>query len=1357
MQLDQMAQGLRKVVMIPKANIEQGFVPAKDVPAEVAFTSDHFGNRYYFDRSQGVKKDQIRKAVMNNTLPELLGGPGGMGAPDKSAIPPEQAVVVKATAPDGTEVQSTATTPEVLPQTLAATEPIVPPGGSVQVEPPLQAVAERQGAGILPRLPVQPLPQPSTTVSKPTVTPIPQPGQELFRGSWDVPLNENGVRDAQDAARRTAGQVNEIWASPLGRAQETARAVAGTNPQAKVFSTDALRPIAMGAHEGEAVTPERIADLTDHIRNRPDEPMSGVGKHSGQPGQSFNDFYEPLIDHIIGQVERWSENPESRILNVTHYRDLRAIDSWLKAGGTATKDLDLDAMTSKGKEKPGDLYRLNMDRGELVPATDMREPGIYILRHGETAANEGAAAPNVAKAQQAKPSKPPAKVATEPPKPVQSPGSVGSPPPEEGTAQSLFAKRRAREQAQQTGRPTYADYLRESERNRRPGEPPMTEDAWNRRQKATDAVEEFFKSEEGVMTPGQAAQHINSILQPRLIDPVRKLVAPQTRGDIAKSGAGSLRDMEGKRMRFEAKAKAAFNGFRKFFDSKPQTFQVNSPNRDGVHAFDVIDAIERGNVAQLDPTSQQYAKTLKTEMDYWKGELQKRGLLSKFKDDYFHRSWVEPKAKGRSPEFFRGRKPLEGSKQYTKKRTYEFMSDAMHDPDFTLVPKFSNPVDYTLDYVAQAAKHVTAHDVFTEWQNAGYLPFYRNPKDAPPGYARINDNIFTIFGPKYGAVKLPPNVGNTIKPNDVRVLGRREMGNYYAPEELARVANNFLGEGAAAGAGAPLFNAWMAVKNAYNSLNLGFSAFHGMTTVANSSFSDMALGIRELTAGKPLKAAKYFAEGAVPFRSVVRDVIRGTYLEKVYDGKIKNDPLAEAVVKALEMAGGSPHQSVWSPDAWYNGMKKSWNEGSKGVAALKALNPLLWSEQFPVTRAIMEKLVPRVKLAAFERALAQEVERHPGMGVDEARERFGAIWDSMDNVMGQLNQKNMLMAAPVRDFMNGVMGRPGWTVGNLRMVLGGTSDFIRGEGMTHRGAQLLASIVGAALINGVISTLVSALNKKEDDEPLSWRDFIAPRSGGYTEDGRPARMILPFYLSKDYRSWVSHPVRTAKAKLTPPLMIAGDLLDNRDFFRHKIYGEGGIGFLKYLTQGLAPYSVMGTKQNYERDQSLGQLIAPHVGVMPAPAELSRTKAEQVVAEWREEHQPEMRSPSTAHSRAKQKVFTAAKNDFQKGVALGQDYVAKEELTVKEVRDALARAGKSPLLNDVKAMNGEGAIRTVMKVYEAATPEERKLIEPEVKKKLYNARAKPWEWDDATRKRAKRFLDIEPIRRVESPSAVGIGR
>jgi hypothetical protein len=128
----------RKVVMFPRGQGQ----PA-ELPPGVAVTHDSFGNTYAY-RPDLLTPGEIHTAAKNNTLPELLGGPQGMGAPDKTALQGNPVAVV-ARGPDGVEAQSTATDQASLPQTIEATRDVVPPGGTLGVEHPSGVVSERAG------------------------------------------------------------------------------------------------------------------------------------------------------------------------------------------------------------------------------------------------------------------------------------------------------------------------------------------------------------------------------------------------------------------------------------------------------------------------------------------------------------------------------------------------------------------------------------------------------------------------------------------------------------------------------------------------------------------------------------------------------------------------------------------------------------------------------------------------------------------------------------------------------------------------------------------------------------------------------------------------------------------------------------------------------------------------------------------------------------------------------------------------------------------------------------------------------------------------------------------------------------
>ena len=103
--------------------------------------------------------------------------------------------------------------------------------------------------------------------------------------------------------------------------------------------------------------------------------------------------------------------PDTRVLNVTHGRNLRLIDAWAKAGMPEDKSIDTGEMTKDGEwSKPGQVFRLTTAGLEAVEKPE--RPGIYFARHGETDfQGKGSGEPS-AVADQSKPRpRPPAHVA----------------------------------------------------------------------------------------------------------------------------------------------------------------------------------------------------------------------------------------------------------------------------------------------------------------------------------------------------------------------------------------------------------------------------------------------------------------------------------------------------------------------------------------------------------------------------------------------------------------------------------------------------------------------------------------------------------------------------------------------------------------------------------------------------------------------------------------------------------------------------------------------------------------------------------------------------------------------------------
>lgn len=103
----------------------------------------------YVFRPDLIGESDIHSAVATNNLPKILGGPHGLGAPDKSQIANPIAVVART--PEGVEAQSVITDAHHAPTTMAALQDVTPPGGTIEQEPLDQVLSDRLNATAAPQ------------------------------------------------------------------------------------------------------------------------------------------------------------------------------------------------------------------------------------------------------------------------------------------------------------------------------------------------------------------------------------------------------------------------------------------------------------------------------------------------------------------------------------------------------------------------------------------------------------------------------------------------------------------------------------------------------------------------------------------------------------------------------------------------------------------------------------------------------------------------------------------------------------------------------------------------------------------------------------------------------------------------------------------------------------------------------------------------------------------------------------------------------------------------------------------------------------------------------------------------------
>src|ERR1700728_1335414 len=208
---------------------------------------------------------------------------------------------------------------------------------------------------------------------------------ERYRGSWDLPLNAEGVADAIKVGEATKNKFDTIYHSDLGRTTRTAKCVAKYNPEAQLISSPKLRPMHLGELESREVTPASVGILNSYMRKTPDKRLPGLSPISKEPGESLNSFKKRVLS-FFKKIED-SVTPGERVLLVTHYRDLRLIQSWLDKGEPEDLSINLKMFTTKGPEKPADLFWFDRDKREFVKTKNADKFGIFLLRHGSTDAN----------------------------------------------------------------------------------------------------------------------------------------------------------------------------------------------------------------------------------------------------------------------------------------------------------------------------------------------------------------------------------------------------------------------------------------------------------------------------------------------------------------------------------------------------------------------------------------------------------------------------------------------------------------------------------------------------------------------------------------------------------------------------------------------------------------------------------------------------------------------------------------------------------------------------------------------------------------------------------------------------------
>jgi broad specificity phosphatase PhoE len=186
---------------------------------------------------------------------------------------------------------------------------------------------------------------------------------ERLRGWMDVPLDEQGLREAQETAKRVAEYpVSHIYSSDLCRARQTADAVVKAT-SAPIIHTSDLRPWNVGTLAGQCV--QDILPILKQLELDPSMPAPG--------GESFLQFchrYLRKLEELLDVANR----AKGCIVAVTHVRNLLAAPTLLHGGDKGYIPVSGGPKTGSlvWVEKDGKGWNLRVDEAPGDPVRAMR-------------------------------------------------------------------------------------------------------------------------------------------------------------------------------------------------------------------------------------------------------------------------------------------------------------------------------------------------------------------------------------------------------------------------------------------------------------------------------------------------------------------------------------------------------------------------------------------------------------------------------------------------------------------------------------------------------------------------------------------------------------------------------------------------------------------------------------------------------------------------------------------------------------------------------------------------------------------------------------------------------------------------
>ncbi len=812
----------------------------------------------------------------------------------------------------------------------------------------------------------------------------------------------------------------------------------------------------------------------------------------------------------------------------------------------------------------------------------------------------------------------------------------------------------------------------------------------------------------------------------------RRILNPPGRGPEAKIASGSMRAHLAEKSLAALQTEQALQEAAEFFRWKPnqenlefidaieagQTQRTPSTPKGVIPkvAFRIASKFKRGlsdvDAADLDA----WASEMRTQLDDRVQQVQALGTghLQNVIQNYFPHIWKDPAAATDFYASFYGHRPFEGSKSFLRKRSIPTTRDGVAAG---LEPVSYNPAELVMLKIREIDRYIAAHRVMQDMAQRGLLATVPEAGKMPPGYAYIDDKI----GKKW-----------TRGATGQLALAARTA----APEPVALIINNYLTPGLR---GWAMYDAIRNTGNLMNMAQLGMSGFHLTFTAFDAMNSSASTALLRLSRGEVGEAAKAFVNLPLrPFQAFAegRQILLGAL-----SGNPQSQQIADMIDTALKGGAGFKMDSFYDASVLGKFLNDLHRGGFKGYGMASLRFPALLVET--ASRPILDYLVPRMKLGVMADMIRYELDHLPPNATeDQQREAIGKVVDSVDNRMGQLRYDNLGWNRVLKDILMASVRSVGWNLGTFREFGGAAVDtatmaknakqIAQGKVplLTHRQAYAIMTPITMAIVGAIFQLLHSG------DWPDEWRDYWFPKTGRTLPNGDDERVAMPSYMKDIYaygkgfgtslQAGVKQAGTTLSHKLHPLLNSVADLIKNEDYYGNVIVEDwtnpGSVvkDLTTFIGKQFLPFSLRNLEQRRQGIEPPGgkglpqplQDVESFFGVVPAPASVRKTAAEQKLDEFISK-----RMPKGAKSKIEQERQEAIRDMF-KIYREGGEEAAKQfqkqnpVLRQKDIANIRKKAGLSHLAYGAKRLT----MLEALEVYEEADDNEREELLPILMKK-----------------------------------------